>query len=158
MMPAGAGSALNHPDDVWVFDVDGTLIGSIRSDRLRPGVEELLGILEANGTTLVVWSAGGAEYAERMLEQFGLARRFSAFYHKETRGTDGRYRVDHMRPEHRPGTLVDDYPHEVAECARIIGVRQFLGGNSSDAGLHEAIEIARAMLPRQGSGCARSQS
>lgn len=140
---------MNHPDDVWVFDVDGTLIGSIRSDRLRPGVEELLSLLEASGTTLVVWSAGGAEYAERMLEQFGLARRFSAFYHKETRDSGGRYLVDHMRPEHRPGTLVDDYPHEVTERGRIIGVRQFLGGNPNDAGLHEAIEIARGMLARR---------
>jgi phosphoglycolate phosphatase-like HAD superfamily hydrolase len=135
---------VNPPDDVWVFDVDGTLIGSVRSDRLRPGVEELITTLEASNTTLVVWSAGGAEYAERMLGQFGLAHRFRAFYHKETRNAAGRYQVDHMHPEHRPGTLVDDYPGEVTERGRIIGVRQFLGGNPADDGLREALEIARA--------------
>lgn len=135
---------MNPPDDVWVFDVDGTLIGSIRSDRLRPGVEELLEILRARGSTLVVWSAGGAEYAERMLAQFDLAHYFSAFYDKDARGPDGRYVVDHMLPEHRPGTLVDDYPREVTERGRVIGVRQFLGGNPLDSGLREALTIAQA--------------
>jgi phosphoglycolate phosphatase-like HAD superfamily hydrolase len=138
---------LNPPNDVWVFDVDGTLIGSIRSDRLRPGVEELLETLHARNATLVVWSAGGADYAYRMLAKFELAHYFSAFYAKDERGADGRYVVDHMSPEHRPGTLVDDYPHDVAEAGRIIGVRQFLGGNPSDAGLREAIEIARTLKP-----------
>lgn len=135
----------NDPDDVWVFDVDGTLIGSIRSDRLRPGAQELLETLTACGRTVVVWSAGGAEYAERMLEQFGLEHHVSAFYHKDTRGPDGRYLVDHMRPEHRPGTLVDDYPHEVSDRCRVIGVRQFLGGNLSDRGLEPALAMARAL-------------
>lgn len=135
----------NDPDQVWVFDVDGTIIGSIRSDRLRPGVEELFETLTACGRTVVVWSAGGAEYAERMLSQFGIDHHVSAFYHKETRGPDGRYLVDHMLPEHRPGTLVDDYPHDVPQQCRVIGVRQFLGGNPSDRGLEEALTIARAL-------------
>jgi phosphoglycolate phosphatase-like HAD superfamily hydrolase len=138
---------MNHPDEVWVFDVDGTLVGSIRSDRLRPGAEELLETLHARGATMVVWSAGGAEYARRMLAQFDLVHYFSAFYAKDERGANGRYVVDHMSPDHQPGTLVDDYPHEVAEGGRVIGVRQFLGGNPSDAGLREAIEIARALKP-----------
>ena len=134
---------VNHPDAVWVFDVDGTLIGSIRSDRLRPGAAELLETLTRNGTTVVIWSAGGAEYAERMLGQFGLQHHVAAYYHKETRGPDGRYLIDHLRPEHRPGTLVDDYPHEVPAHVRVITVRQFLGGNPADRGLQEALELAR---------------
>jgi hypothetical protein len=139
-------TAPNHPDDVWVFDVDGTLIGSIRSDKLRPGAEELLELLARRGTTVVVWSAGGAEYAERMLDQFGLTHQVSAFYHKETRGPDGRYLVDHLPPEHRPGTLVDDYPDDVPDNCRVIRVRQFLGGNTRDTGLNEALAIARSMI------------
>ncbi len=142
--PATRGTA-NHPDDVWVFDVDGTLIGSIRCDTLRPGADELLRTLHAAGSTVVVWSAGGATYAERMLAQFDLVRFVGAFYDKDARGPDGRYVVDHLRPEHRPGTLVDDYPHEVPDQARVIGVRQFLGGNPADHGLREALELARAL-------------
>ena len=79
----------NHPDDVWLFDVDGTLIGSIRSDWLRPGALELIELLKTSDTTLVAWSAGGAEYARRMLAQFDMARVFIAFYHKDQRGADG---------------------------------------------------------------------
>lgn len=149
---------VNHPDAVWVFDVDGTLIGSIRSDRLRPGAAELLETLSRNGTTVVVWSAGGAEYAERMLSQFGLQHHVAAFYHKETRGPDGRYLIDHLPREHRPGTLVDDYPDDVPANVRVIAVRQFLGGNPADRGLAEALELARSRgsgLPTAVSGHAR---
>lgn len=141
-----AGGALNHPDAVWVFDVDGTLIGSILSDRLRPGAVELLDTLRSRGTTLVVWSAGGADYARRMLDQFALTDHFSACYAKDARGPDGRYTVDHMHPDHRPGTLVDDYPLEVEQAVRVIGVSQFLGGNSNDIGLREAISIAASRV------------
>jgi hypothetical protein len=134
---------MNHPDAVWVFDIDGTLIGSVRSDRLRPGARELIGVLRERGTTVVAWSAGGADYAERMLARFDLHRDFSAFYAKEARGPCGRYLIDHLPPEHRPGTLVDDYPDEVSDHGRIIRVRQFLGGNPTDTGLAEAIGLAR---------------
>ena len=140
------GVGVNDPDAVWVFDVDGTLIGSIRSDRLRPGAAELLETLSQNGTTVVVWSAGGADYARRMLAQFDLERHFCAYYDKNLRGSDGRYLIDHLAPEHRPGTLVDDYPHEVPEVGRVIGVRQFLGGNPADTGLAQALEIARNLI------------
>ena len=147
---------MNHPDAVWVFDVDGTLIGSVRSKTLRPGAMELLDTLREANTTLVLWSAGGAEYAERMLAQFQADHYFAAFYAKEHRGPDGRYLIDHLRPEHRPGTLVDDYPDDVPVTCRVMGVPQFLGGNPSDAGLRPAIEIARSMRSPGNSGRARA--
>jgi hypothetical protein len=135
---------LNHPDAVWLFDVDGTLIGSVRSDRLRPGAIELLKQLRANGTACVVWSAGGAEYAQRMLARFDALQYFCCFYSKEERGKDRRYLIDHILPEHRPGTFVDDYPQDVPELGRVIAVPQFLGGNDRDKGLAEALRIAEA--------------
>jgi hypothetical protein len=133
---------------VWVFDVDGTLVGSVLSDRLRPGVAELLALLQASRTTLVAWSAGGADYACRMLTQFALDRHFCAYYDKASRGADGRYLLDHLDPAHRPGTLVDDFPDEVPEAPRVIRVRQFLGSNPNDTGLTDAIRIARERLSR----------
>ena len=140
---------MNHPDAVWLFDVDGTLIGSVRSDVLRPGAIELLGRLRDAGVTPVLWSAGGAEYAKNMLAQFRIDHCFAAFYSKDRRGPDGRYLVDHLRPEHRPGTLVDDYPGDVPDQPRVIGVPQFLGGNPHDTGLGRALEIARGLQLRQ---------
>ena len=139
---------MNHPDAIWLFDVDGTLIGSVRSDVLRPGAIELLDRLRDAGATPVLWSAGGAEYAKNMLAQFGIDHYFAAFYSKDRRGSDGRYVVDHLRPEHRPGTLVDDYPGDVPDQPRVIGVPQFLGGNPHDTGLGRALEIARALKPQ----------
>ena len=143
---------MNHPDAVWVFDVDGTLIGSVRSDTLRPGAMELLGLLRASGATLVLWSAGGAGYAKNMLAQFRIDHYFAAFYSKDRRGPDGRYVVDHLRPEHRPGTLVDDYPVDVPKTPRVIGVPQFLGGNPHDLGLEGPLEIARCLEPLRSAG------
>lgn len=140
---------MNHPDAVWLFDVDGTLIGSVRSDVLRPGAIELLGRLRDAGVTPVLWSAGGAEYAKNMLAQFRIDHCFAAFYSKDRRGPDGRYLVDHLLPEHRPGTLVDDYPGDVPNQPRAIGVPQFLGGNPHDTGLGRALEIARGLKPPQ---------
>lgn len=127
----------------WIFDVDGTLIGSIRSNQLRPGVRELLETLKESGTTLVLWSAGGGNYAERMLAQFELSHFFSGFYAKEERCERGLYRIDHLAPKHQPDTFVDDYPHEVPDHGRVIGVPQFLGGNPHDKGLERALEVAR---------------
>lgn len=132
----------NRPS-VWIFDVDGTLIGSIRSTQLRPGARELLETLTEAGTTLVLWSAGGAEYAHRMLAQFDLVHFFSGIYAKEERCERGLYRIDHIDPAHRPDTFVDDYPHEVPDTGRTIAVPQFLGGNPHDHGLKTALEIAR---------------
>ena len=140
---------MNPRDAVWLFDVDGTLIGSVRSDVLRPGAIELLDRLRDAGVTPVLWSAGGAEYAKNMLAQFGIDHYFAAFYSKDRRGPDGRYVVDHLLLEHRPGTLVDDYPGDVPDRPRVIGVPQFLGGNPHDTGLCPALEIARGLKPPQ---------
>ena len=139
---------MNPPDSVWIFDVDGTLIGSVRSDTLRPGAMQLLDRLRDAGATLVLWSAGGADYARSMLAQFRLDHYFAACYSKDRRGPDGRYVVDHLRPEHRPGTLVDDYPGDVPDGPRVIGVSQFLGGNPHDVGLQAALDIAGNLKSR----------
>lgn len=105
---------------------------------------ELLETLKDGGATIVLWSAGGAEYAQRMLEQFDLAHFFSGFYAKEHRCERGLYRIDHIDARHQPDTFVDDYPGEVPDTGRRIGVPQFLGGNPNDRGLLPVIEIARS--------------
>ncbi len=123
----------------WAFDVDGTLIGSIRSDRLRPGAAELLAALVARGHTLVLWSAGEAAYAERMARAHAIAEYFTAYYAKADRGVDARYRVDHFHPSHRPAIFVDDSPIDLPLDATVAAVPQFLGGNPADQALWQVI-------------------
>ena len=51
---------------MWVFvDVDGTLID--QNDNPRPYIIEFFTRIKDLGCTIVVWSAGGADYAERKL-------------------------------------------------------------------------------------------
>jgi long-chain acyl-CoA synthetase len=128
-----AGGAL--APGVWAFDLDGTLIGSIRSERLRPGAAELLRALNARGIACVVWSAGGADYARRKAEQLGFAPMCDAWYAKADRDALGRYRVDHFAADHLPDVFVDDVPGDMPSGARVIAVRQFFGGNADDDSL-----------------------
>jgi phosphoglycolate phosphatase-like HAD superfamily hydrolase len=131
-----------HPGVVWAFDVDGTLIGSIRSGVLRPGADDLLSALASAGERCVLWSAGGAEYAQRMAAMHGIEPHFLAFYAKEARGSDGKYRVDHFEAAHRPHVFVDDSPTDLPDEFHTIAVPQFIGGNLADTGL---VELLRAL-------------
>ena len=125
---------------VWAFDLDGTLIGSVRVDVLRPHAVELLSRLVDGGATCVLWSAGGAEYARRQAERHGIADFFSAFYDKDGRDEAARYTVDHFAADHRPHVFVDDSPRDVPDAFEIIAVPQFIGGNPSDGGLCAILE------------------
>ena len=120
---------------IWAFDVDGTLIGSIRADVLRPGAAELLAAVRDRGITCTLWSAGGAEYARRSAERHGIAGHFEAFYAKGERGLGGRYSIDHFHRDHRITTFVDDSPVDLPLGAHVVTVSQFLGGNGADDAL-----------------------
>lgn len=124
---------------VWLFDVDGTLIGSIRSNVLRPGADQLFSVLHNQGKTIIVWSAGGADYARRMLAQFDLHHLVTAFYDKAARDKHGRYRTDHLADEHQPGILVDDVPGDMPEPEKVLAVSQFMGSNPHDIGFRDIL-------------------
>lgn len=128
------------PGRTWAFDVDGTLIGSIRSDVTRPGAVVLLEALVRRGVVCVLWSAGGDDYARRMALKHGLHHVISAYYAKDARDSDGAYRVDHFAPAHAPDVLVDDSPVDlrVEWSRRVIAVRQFMGGHVAD---HELLDL-----------------
>jgi phosphoglycolate phosphatase-like HAD superfamily hydrolase len=130
---------------IWAFDVDGTLIGAIRSDLLRPGTVELLSALEERQVECVLWSAGGGAYAERKAVDHGIAGWFSAFYAKAARDGRGRYLVDHLPPEHRPDVFVDDSPIDLPHDAHILHVPSFLGGGA-DRGLIDLLERIDGVL------------
>ena len=52
--------------------------------------------LRAQGSTVVLWSAGGGDYARRKAELVGIDDLIHAFYDKDERGGDGRYLVAHL--------------------------------------------------------------
>ncbi len=124
----------------WLFDVDGTLIGSIRSDRLRPGARELLDALVARQVPCVLWSAGGGEYAHRKAVEHGIEACFGGFYPKAERDVDGRYRIDHLPHAHRPAVFVDDVAGDLPVGAVVVAVPQFFGGSSADRTLFDVID------------------
>ena len=130
--------------DVWVFDVDGCLIDAMSGRSLRPLAAELFEVLAERGVRIVLWSAGGADYARRKAAGVGIAARVEAFYEKGARDADGRWTTAHFASAHRSATFVDDLPAEAPREPRLIGVSPYIGENAHDRGLARALEIARA--------------
>jgi phosphoglycolate phosphatase-like HAD superfamily hydrolase len=125
---------------VWAFDVDGTLVGALRSDRLRPGAGRLLAALASRGVTAVLWSAGGSDYAQRMAERHGIDHHFAAFYAKSDRDRSARYVVDHFDADHRPAVYVDDSPADLPLGARVVDVPPFIGNSDADRALFVVLD------------------
>jgi hypothetical protein len=75
---------VNEPSDAvrWLFDVDGTLIDGVTGRSLRPGARELLMALRDRGVAVLLWSAGGAEYAWRRAEDTGIGDLVDAAFDK----------------------------------------------------------------------------
>ena len=139
MDPGGSESA-----EVWAFDLDGTLIGSVRSDVLRPHAVTLLHELARREVTCVLWSAGGSAYARRHAIAHGIETSFAAFYGKVERDDHRRYVTDHFAPAHLPLIFVDDAPQDIPLGATVIAVPQFIGGNPADSALVPLIDGLRA--------------
>jgi phosphoglycolate phosphatase-like HAD superfamily hydrolase len=125
---------------VWAFDVDGCLVDSITGTSLRPLARPVLEQLRAQGSTVVLWSAGGGDYARRKARAVGIDDLVHAFYDKEQRGADGRYLVAHLAAEHRPDVCVDDRPEELPTHVDPVGVSPYLAPNPHDVGLAALLE------------------
>ena len=73
-------------------DVDDTLVRSAGSKRIPiPATIQHVRTLKEQGALLYCWSSGGADYARRSAEEFGIADCFEAFLPK-------------------PNVLLDDMP------------------------------------------------
>ena len=125
---------------VWAFDVDGCLVDSITGTSLRPLARPVLEGLRAQGATVVLWSAGGGEYARRKAELVGIDDLIHAFYDKDERGDDGRYLVAHLAVEHRPHVCVDYQPEELPADVDAVGVSPYLAHDPHDLGLAPLLE------------------
>ena len=142
---SAAWRTLARQDAVWAFDVDGTLVGSVRSDVLRPGAAALLERLTRCGVICVLWSAGGQDYAQRMAIAHGIHPMVTACYAKQRSTGRLRYGVDHFALTHRPHVFVDDAPDDLPHDATVIAVPQFIGSNLADRALWAVLD----QLPTQ---------
>lgn len=129
---------------VWVFDVDGTLLDGMSARSLRPGAMDLMDELTARGIRIVVWSAGGADYARRRLAAAGIAEFVSAWHDKDARDADLRYVTTHLDIDLDHTVFVDDQPKDLPIGARVIAVRPYLAPNDYDQGLSAILHMLRA--------------
>jgi hypothetical protein len=120
---------------IWAFDIDGTVIGAIRSYVLRPGTIEIFQAINASGARVVLWSAGGSEYAERMAANHGIIDHVHGFFEKPDRNGAAHYSVDHIPEPLRPTVFVDDSPGDLPPHWDVIAVDPFMGSNPHDRGL-----------------------
>jgi cation transport ATPase len=126
---------------IWAFDVDATLVGSISADILRPGVHELLGALRDKGITCILWSAGGDVYAKEVATKHGIHEHFVAFYSKDERDENKRYKVSHFESHHLPQVFVDDSPGDMPlDADRVIAVGPYIGSIPTDTWLFRLID------------------
>ncbi|WP_395109901.1 AMP-binding protein [Actinomadura sp. SCN-SB] len=125
----------------WLFDVDGTLLDSVTGTSLRPLARELLSGLRERGVPVLLWSAGGADYARRRAEGAGIAGLVTAFHVKAERDGQDRWILPVLPPEHVPAVLVDDQPDEVPPVGRVLGVPPYIGPNPRDTALAALLRL-----------------
>jgi phosphoglycolate phosphatase-like HAD superfamily hydrolase len=128
----------------WVFDVDGCLIDSLSGTSLRPGAGALLAHLRDQGCSVLLWSAGGADYARQRATEQGIAGLVTEFHGKAERDAAGRYVTSAFLTELAGAVFVDDRPEDLPVGADIIAVSPYLSDDKHDRGLERA--AARAGL------------
>ena len=132
---------------VWLLDVDGCLVDSLTGTSLRPLAREVLTRLHLAGHIIVVWSAGGATHAERVVTPHGVADLVGAFYDKRERDDAGRWRTAHLAAEHQPDWCVDDRPEETPTGVASIGVSPYLAPDLHDRGWQRVLDALDATSP-----------
>ncbi len=143
--PQGAGGPLDV--DSWVFDVDGCLVDSLTGTSLRPGARALLGHL-GRVSRVILWSAGGGDYARGRAEQFGVDGHVSDYFPKEGRDAAGCYLTGHLPVDPRRAVFVDDRPEDLAPGLEVLSVSPYLSEDPHDRAL---LAVARrAGLPSCG--------
>jgi long-chain acyl-CoA synthetase len=125
--------------DCWVFDVDGCLVDSLTGSSLRPGARELLAHLAGRGTRMILWSAGGDEYARARAQQFEVDEFVDEFHPKAVRDRDGHYITAHLGVETGHVVFVDDRPEDLAEELDVRAVSPYLSDDRHDRGLEEVV-------------------
>ncbi len=138
----GKSAVAPWPVDVcWVFDVDGCLVDSLTGTSLRPGARDIVTRLAAQARVLL-WSAGGGDYALARAVQFGIAEYFDGFYPKEGRDETGHYSTSHLPTAPGRTVFVDDRPEDLAESLEVLAVSPYLADDPHDRALETVARCA----------------
>lgn len=97
-------------DKVVYVDVDDTFVRSFGSKRISMShTLEFIKQLHASGATMYCWSSGGADYARKSAEEFGVAECFLAFLPKPEVLIDDvpfqKWRVQELHPNETRGLV-----------------------------------------------------
>ena len=106
-----------------VFDMDNTLTDEMGAS-LRPGIRDLLEMLNAMGCELSLWTNSSRERAREILRHHGLNKYFRRFVYREDYDPENRG----VRKDIRSiggELLIDDDPAEI-EYVRSLGLKGYL--------------------------------
>ena len=136
---------LAHAARTWVFDVDATLLDGMSATSLRPGARDLLVLLGERGRRIVVWSAGGEDYARRRLTDTGIIDLFESVHDKGARGDDRCYDPTRVVSDHElsAAVFIDDQPVDLPVRATVLAVRPYLAANPHDCELRRLHDASR---------------
>ena len=110
------------------FDVDHTLVfPSAQVNALRPGAHDVMRRLRDAGHGVYVWSAGGQQYVERVVEMHGLDELVDGCFDKDP------------RVEPRPDFIIDDDWYLVEKWGGHL-VSQYKSVDEADRELEEALD------------------
>lgn len=128
---------------MWAFDVDGCLIDLLGGTTLRPLAIEVLAAVAARGDVAVLWSAGGAQHAERKAAALGLTDYVSGCYDKGELDDAGRWTTTHLPGRHVPHVCVDDAPEHLPANVHGYPVRPYTAPAPHDRGLSGLLDELR---------------
>lgn len=123
-----ADELLNDEDRINIFfDVDHTLVYPTQHfNALRPGAHEVMLKIREAGHGVYVWSAGGGEYSQRVVEMHGLTDLVDGCFDKDPR----------VQP--RPDFIIDDDWYLVEKYGGH-HVSQYKEIDDSDRELHDVL-------------------
>ncbi len=93
------------------FDIDDTIVRSFGQKRIpMPAVIAQIRKLKAAGTTLYLWSSGGAEYCKSTALEFGITDCFDGFLPKPTFYVDDQPMHEWRLCQHLYPAQIDEMP------------------------------------------------
>jgi len=141
-----AAAAGPQSDAWWVFDVDATLVDGLSGGSFRPMAREVMDELRTAGCTVVWWSAGGAEYAQRRAEQHDATLLVDGFFGKEHRTPEGSFSPECFLPAGQSAVFVDDLDGDPPRDAFRITVRPYVAPDGNDRGLEPVLRCVRSCI------------
>jgi hypothetical protein len=91
---------------------------------------------------VLLWSAGGDDYARARAEQFQVDHLVNGYFSKEGRDAGGCYLTTHLPLGAGPAVFVDDRPEDLSGELDVVAVSPYLSDDPHDRGLRAAARRA----------------